>query len=129
MKGEIYKEDGMYYLVVDESNDVNQLKGRIKVLEEDVSRLAEENKKVKEKSEWVDVEELANYKKWLNEANIAYEELEASSEKRLDESLERCFNHMTRCRCLPVLQAQTFNEFKKWALGMDTNDTDADFNY
>lgn len=51
MKGEIYKEDGMYYLVVDESNDVGQLKGRIKVLEEDVSRLVEENKKIKEKSE------------------------------------------------------------------------------
>lgn len=51
MKGEIYKEDGMYYLVVDESNDVNQLNGRIKVLEEDVSRLVEENKKIKEKSE------------------------------------------------------------------------------
>lgn len=119
----------MYYLVVDESNDVNQLKGRIRVLEDNISKLVGENKKIREKSEWVDVEELANYKKWLDEANAAYEELEKSASRQLDESLERCFNHMTRCRCLPVLQAPTFNAFKKWALGMDTSDTDADFNY
>ena len=119
MRGEIYKEDWMYHLVVEEDN-INSLKDKIRLLEE-------ENKKLKEKSEWVNIEELDNYKKWLNEANVAYEELEASSEKKLDDSLERCFNHMNRTRCLPVLQAPTFNEFKKWALGMDTSDTDSDF--
>lgn len=53
--------------------------------------------------------------------------MEASSEKTLDESLERCFNQMNRTKSLPVLQAPTFKEFKKRALGMDTSDTDADF--
>lgn len=129
MKGEIYKKDGMYYLVVDESSDVNYLKDKVKALEDSERRLKEELEKLSKKSEWFNADELYRYKKWLDEANVAYEELEKSTNKQLDEALERCFNHMTRCRCLPVLQAQTFNEFKKWALGMDTSDTDADFNY
>lgn len=99
--------------------------------EDDIDRIKRENEvlkaKLKEKSEWKNSEELANYKKWLDEANTAYEELEANSEKQLDESLERCFNHMSRMKSLPVLQAPTFKEFKKWALGMDTSDTDSDF--
>lgn len=109
----------MYHLFVEEDN-INSLKDRIRILEE-------ENGKLKEKSEWVDMEELANYKKWLDEANRAYEELEANSEKQLDEALERCFSHMSRMKSLPVLQAPTFKEFKKWSLWMDTSDTDADF--
>lgn len=109
----------MYHLVIEEDN-INSLKDKIRLLEE-------ENRKLKEKSEWVNVEELANYKKWLDEANKAYEELESNSEKQLDESLERCFNHMSRMKSLPVLQAPTFKEFKKWALWMDTSDTDSDF--
>lgn len=129
MRGEIYKKDGMYYLVVDESSDVNYLKDKVKALEDSEKRLKGELEKLSKKSEWFNADELYRYKKWLDEANVAYEELEKSTNRQLDEALERCFNHMTRYRCLPVLQAQTFNEFKKWALGMDTSDTDADFNY
>ncbi len=99
--------------------------------EEDVERVRRENEmlkeKLKEKSEWKNSEELASYKKWLDEANAAYEELESESEKKLDEALERCFNQMSRTNSLPVLQAPTLKEFKKWALGIDTSDTDSDF--
>lgn len=125
MKGEIYKREGLYYLVVDDSNDVGMLKERIRVLEE-------ENKKLREKSESqksvaVDSWELEKYKKWLDEANKAYEELEATSEEKLDSALKLCFDQMARTRSLPILQAPTFKEFKKRALGMDTSDTDSDF--
>lgn len=99
--------------------------------EEDVEMVKRENEmlkeKLKEKAEWKNSEELASYKKWLDEANAAYEELEANSEKTLDEALERCFDHMRRVNSLPILQAPTFKEFKKWALGIDTSDTDSDF--
>lgn len=51
MKGEIYKKDGMYYLVVDESSDVNYLRDKVKALEDSERRLKEELEKLSKKSE------------------------------------------------------------------------------
>ena len=110
-KGKVYMEDGMYVLVED---DVDSLRRENEELKQ----------KLKEKSEWSNSEELANYKKWLDQANNAYEELERGKDEELDWALRRCFDYMQSRRCLPV---PTFNEFKKWCAGIDTSNTDSDF--
>ena len=101
----------MYHLVVEE-DDANSLKDRIRILEE-------ENKKLKEKSEWVNIEELANYKKWLDEANAAYEELEAQKEKELASITKRCWDYMVQRKCCPT---QTKQEFEYWIIGKEYTD-------
>ena len=103
-RGEIYKREGLYYLVVDESNNVGMLKERIRVLEE-------ENKKLIEKSDctpsvkdavvgvidsiqWVDVQELRDKVKELESdleyVNWEYEKMEGKLIK-FQEAIRNCY--------------------------------------
>ena len=97
-RGKVYMEDGMYVLV-----------------EDDVDALRRENEelkqKLKEKSEWSNSEELAKYKKWLDQANAAYEELEKQHEEEFNAIANRCWNYMTQRKCCPT---QTRMEFEYW---------------
>jgi len=120
MKGEIYKEDGMYYLVVDESNDVNQLKGRIKVLEDDLSKLVEENKKIKEKSEsnqgvGSDLGVGVGLEADLYEARVQWEYYEDLYKKEVADKQERirkCFRWLKKAN-----PKADWDEFRDWVMG------------
>ena len=101
IKGKVYMEDGMYVLV-----------------EDDVDSLRRENEelrqKLKEKSEWSNSEELANYKKWLDQANSAYDELVAEHEKEIMSITKRCWDYMFQRKCCPTQTKSQFEYWIKW---------------
>jgi len=94
-------EDGMYVLV-----------------EDDVDALRRENEelkqKLKEKSEWSNSEELANYKKWLDQANSAYDELVAQHEREIMDITKRCWDYMSQRKCCPTQTKSQFEYWIKW---------------
>lgn len=106
VRGKVYVEDGMYVLVEDDIDSVRRENEELK-------------EKLKKKSEWADSEELANYKKWLDEANAAYEELEAQSKAEIEGITKRCWDYMVQRKCCPT---QTKQEFEYWILGKEYKD-------
>lgn len=85
------------------------------LVEDDVDALRRENEelkqKLKEKSEWSNSEELANYKKWLDQANSAYDELVAQHEREITDITKRCWDYMSQRKCCPT---QNKSQFEYW---------------
>ena len=118
--GKIWICEWDYYVV---SEYVNHLEEENWELENTVVSL---RKQLKEKGE----EKSESDDEWLK-SDLDFqisenERLTEEHDREIRDITERCYNHMARCKCLPV-GISSINEFSYWIKWVDISDMDSDF--
>lgn len=115
-RGEVYMEDGIYYLV--ESEEVVKLKERIKELEKSESKpqvIVQEWDTAKLKKELAEARNDLTFQMW------EYERLQHKMEK----ALAKCYDLMVEKKVV-VKERNPLSSFIRWATDVDMSDMDED---
>lgn len=108
-RGEVRRWDWVYYLEVKDGEKEKEEKVDLKFISKAMWEKVLAHGEIARLNE-----ELEKYKEWLDEANAAYEKLEAERDAQIVGITKRCWDYMFQRKCCPTQTKSQFEYRIQW---------------